>query len=223
MRPFFRKRRLLALLCVTLTIGAGWLVQNQTSSWCEALGHYRGLRISDLKSFFFWVVLYAPAILLLGTWAYRKMRARWTFLNTTRGTVVYFVGITIVAFPLQFAGLEMDVQERRCEAAICDKSTSNGMFTESQGLSVEEYEYLRTLNPLFPLVPKGADSLRVNYYSDGFLPDFSLRVACSVDRRGMESFPAYDNPGKDGPKGWMLDTARVDPNIAWLVYEDSES
>ncbi len=148
---------------------------------------------------------------------------RWAFMNTASGTAVYFVLLTVAAFPLQFGALIFDGEERLMQRAICAKSNSNGMFTDSKGLTVDEYDYLRSLHPFLPLVPGGADSLRIQYYSDGFLPDFSLHVVCAVKRNSLAHYPAYVPPMKDGPSGWMLDTTRVDSAVAWLVYEDGES
>lgn len=223
LRTLIRNRRWLALVSVVCTIGAAWLILQRTSSWCQALGHYRGLYISDVKSFLFWNVLVAPVVLLLSAWCYRKLRVRWTFLNTTKGTALYFVVLTLVAFPRGTSALFGMFEERRIEESICLKSTSNGRFTESVGLSVPEYNHLKTLHPLLPLLPVGADSLRVNYYSDGFLPDFALKVQCAVQRAQLGTYPVHVARTKDGPTGWMLDTTRTDPAVAWLIYEDSES
>lgn len=223
LRALIRDRRWLALASVVCTVGAAGFILQLTSTWCQTLGHYRGLYINDVKLLLFWNVLVAPVVLLLGAWCYRKLRVRLTFLNTTRGTVLYFVVLTLVAFPRGTSALFGLLEERRIEEAICLKSTSNGMFTESVGLSVPEYNHLKTLNPLLPLLPVGADSLRVNYYSDGFLPDFALQVECAVQRDELGNYPVHVPRIKDGPTGWMLDTTRTDPAVARLIYEDSES
>lgn len=222
-RSLFHERRWLALLCILVTAGTGGLLLRLTSTWCDALGHYDGLSMSELKSFVFWNIGFAPFTLLFGAWCYRKLRVRWMFLGTAKGTVFYFVFLTLLAFPFQFGGLVLRGDERMIDETICAKSTSNGMFTESKGLTVEEYEHLRALNPYLPPVPAGADSLRVEFYSDGFLPDFSLHVVCAVKRNALGEYPAYVQPMKDGPIGWMLDTVRTDPTVAWLLYEDGES
>ena len=223
LRSQFLRKRWLALLCVILTAGTGWVLLDLSSNWCQALGHHAGFRMSTVKAMLLWNLVYAPGVLLFGAWCYRKLRVRWPLLDTTIATVVYFILLTLVAFPTQFGGLVLRGEERKLDETICRKSTSNGAESESKGLTVEEYEHLRRLNPYLPFVPTDADSLRVYYYSDGFLPDFSVHVVCAVKRTHVAEYPAYHELSRDGPTGWMRDTTRVDPDIAWLVYADGES
>jgi hypothetical protein len=181
------------------------------------------VRVSDIKRTLLWLFAYAPVILLVGALGYRKLHLRWARLNSTSGIVLYSILLTVFAFPLQFSGLMLDGDKRHMQEAICAKSNSNGMFTESKGLTVGEYTYLRTLCPLLPPAPNGADSLRVNYYSDGFLPDFSLHVVCAVKRSNATRYPMTFGTLIAPPTGWRLDTTRSDTIVSWLIFEDGES
>jgi len=217
------KRRWLALITVLCTAALGALLLIQVTANCDALIHYRGFRVSDLKDFFLWMCLFAPAVFSLGTFGYRKLWSSWSFLGTTLGTIVFFMLLTIMAFPLQYGRLLGGGQERQLKESICMKSASDGMFTTSKGLAAEEYNILLAMNPMLPALPVPADSIRVQYYSDGFLPDYSVEVRCAVEREQTVGYPPYHELHHDGPTGWMLDTTRLHPRVSWLVYADGDS
>jgi hypothetical protein len=210
----------------TCVLGALGLLR--TSEDCTALDHYSITTIGDVKRFFLMTFVYAPVIFWLGVRAYRQLRRRWAMFGTVRGTCCYFIVLGFAVFPFQFMGITTNLRNDGIERSICDKSTSNGMFTESVGLTAAEYAHLWKMLPLLPDPPIKPDSVNISYYSDGFLPDFSLSVRCAVSRasaRGIPpiGLPPYMPSTMNNPSGWMVDTTGADPKVAWLVFEDGES
>lgn len=210
----------------TCVLGA--LVLLRTGAWCNALEHYRITTIRELLFGLVMTVVYAPLVLWLGVKGYRHFRSRWPSLRSISGTSGYCGALACAVFPLQFLRIPINLRNHSLELSICAKSTSDGMFTNSTGLTAAEYEHLRKMLPLLPDPPIRPDSINLFYYSDGFLPDFGLKVRCAVPRTSAIGIapiglPPFIPSNQDGPSGWMIDTAGADPKIAWLVFEDGES
>lgn len=202
-------------LCAFILIG--------TSEACTAVNHYSITTIDDMMRLLLMTFVYAPVVFWLGVRAYRPLRRRWAVIGTVRSTCCYFILLGLAVFPFQFMGIATNVRDGETERSICDKSISDGMFTDSKGLTAEEYAYLRKMLPLLPVPPVKPDSVNLFYYSDGFLPDFGLTIRCAFSRSSMSGYTPYVHLAKDGPSGWMIDTTSADPKVAWLVFEDSES
>ncbi len=207
--------------CYTCVLGA--LIVSLTGAWCNALEHYRITTLGELLFGLFMIAVYAPLVFWLGVRAYRYFRLRWPTLSTISGTITYCIALAIIVFPLQFLRIPANLWRYAPQNAICAKSTSDGMFTRSEGLTSEEYAYLQGMLTLLPDLPVEPDSINVFYYSDGFLPDFAIKVRCAVARGSANGYPPYVRISKDGPTGWMLDTTSTDQRIVWLVFEDGES
>ncbi len=205
------------------TCALGAVLLFGTSVMCDALLHFSISTISDLMRGLFMLVVYVPVMLWLGIRTYRRLRKRSHILNMTKGTVSYFILLAFVVFPFQFIGIGTNLRNLDMERSICDKSNSNGTFTESVGLNIAEYTHLQTLLPRLPVLPLKSDSINIQYYSDGFLPDINLEVRCAVNPDSVFGVPAAVQWNKDGPSGWMLDTALTDRGIAWLIFSDGES
>lgn len=207
--------------CCACVLGA--LTVALTRAWCNALEHYNFITISDLLFRLFMLAVYAPVAFWLGIKGYRLFRSRWPALHSIRGTVGYCAALAVVTFPRHFVLIPVNLWKHGMEHSICAKSRSDGTFTHSTGLTAEEYGHLQGMLPLLPVLPVTPDSINLFYYSDGFLPDFTISVRCAVRRGSPNTYPPYVRMTKDGPSGWMLDTTSTDPRIAWLVYEDGES
>ena len=205
------------------TCGLGAVLVFVSTAWCNALEHYKITTISELMRGLLMTLVYAPLIFWLGIKAYRLFRGRWPLLLTTKGTLGYFIVLAFAVFPFQFLRIPVNIRNHRIEHSICTKSTSDGMFTESKGLTTEEYAHLQQMLSLLPDLPAEPDSINVLYYSDGFLPVFGIKIRCAVARASQSGYPLYVPMTKDGPSGWMSDTTSTDPRVAWLVYEDGES
>lgn len=207
--------------CSTCVLGA--LIVALTGAWCNALDHYRITTLGELLLSLFMTVVYAPLVLWLGVRCYRYCRSRCPSLHSISGTVAYCAALAVIAFPRQFLLIPINLWNHGLAPSICAKSTSDGLFTRSQNLTAEECAYLQGLLPLLPDLPVQPDSINLFYYSDGFLPDFAVKVHCAVPLSFVIGYPPYVHSAKDGPSGWMLDTTGADPKVAWLVFEDGES
>jgi hypothetical protein len=205
----------------TCTLGAVLLFNTRVK--CDALSHYSFITIGDVMRRLFMLVVYVPVMLWLGIRTYRWLRERMHTLNSIRGTASYFILLAFVIFPFQFIGIGRNILDGDIRRSICAKSTSDGSFTESHGLTVDEYSHLQNRLPILPILPSEPIEVSVNYYSDGFLPDFSLTVGCAISRSSASGYRIAVPITEVGPSGWMLDTTRTDETVAWLIFNDGVS
>lgn len=86
------------------------------------------------------------------------------------------------------------------------------MDARSENVTFEEYQYLQSRVILFPDLPNQADSIKIHYYHDGFLPDYSLTIEFRVP---------LNTPINSNTKYW-IETSR-NKNFKWIAYENGDS
>ena len=83
------------------------------------------------------------------------------------------------------------------------------MKVKSDNVTYSEYKYLQTELVLLPNISSHSDSIQINYYHDGFLPDFSLYILFKVPINEIQEI--------DG-KHWF--EKNRDTNYKWIEYKD---
>lgn len=96
-------------------------------------------------------------------------------------------------------------------SSLCDKTMSTGILVKSDNLTFPEYEYLQSKLSLLPDISSLADSIGIDYYHDGFLPDFSLKIHFRV--------PINDQSKAD-EKHWFEKSR--DGKFKWIEFRDGE-
>ena len=86
------------------------------------------------------------------------------------------------------------------------------MQVKSINVTYPEYQYLQGELVLLPDISSQSDSIQINYYHDGFLPDFSLTVLFRVP---------VNEPKKTDEKHWFEKSR--DNKFKWLEFRDGES
>lgn len=86
------------------------------------------------------------------------------------------------------------------------------MQVKSENVTYPEYQYLQTQLVLLPNISAKADSIQIDYYHDGFLPDFSLYILFRLP---------VNEPQKTDEKYWFEKSR--DANYKWIEFRDGES
>ena len=97
-------------------------------------------------------------------------------------------------------------------SGLCDKTTGNVMQVKSINVTYPEYQYLQGELVLLPDISSQSDSIQIDYYHDGFLPDFSLHILFRVP---------VNEPTNPDEKHWFEKSR--DSKFKWLEFRDSES
>jgi hypothetical protein len=126
----------------------------------------------------------------------------------------YFALLPLLVFFPQFNSLQHSLFNGKIEAAICAKSSYDGMITRSNLLEIEEYRFLQHEFFLLPPLPTTADSIDVIYYHDNFLGDYRLTVSFACD---------FQTPIENSQQHWSI--MNSDPQKDWkrIVYSDSQN
>jgi hypothetical protein len=135
-------------------------------SWTEQFG-VGGIVLSLIKMFIVWVTGITVWFLIR-----RKLQPH----RYKRIKFFYFALLPLIIFSRQMLAVPVDILNRPLERSICDKTTTNGMRTESKNITLTEYEYLRTNFQLLPALPLTSEKISISYYTDSFLGDYSLSV-----------------------------------------------
>jgi len=181
-----------------------------TDPSCDALYQYRWtvqfglgpLVESLMKSFLIFVV---------GVVLFYLLRRRLSQALNGKGPIVYFMILPVFVFHVQFYGVWKNLTSASIERSICAKSTGDGMTVQSVALEHEEYRYLKRRLTLLPNLPSSADSISVEYYHDGFLGDFMLKV-----RFGCSEQESLSLTGQQ----WSIDSLQHGGGRKQVVYED---
>jgi hypothetical protein len=169
------KRNIPAIMIFILSCLACIFLSYSTTSVCEELLNYTwtvqsgvgGVVFSLIKMFIIWVAGVTVWFLIrkkLQPHRYRKIK------------LFYFALLPLVIFSKQLMAIPGDMLNRPMERSICDKTTSNGMTTESKNITLQEYDYLRIHLQLLPQLPVTSEKINISYYTDNFLADYRLSV-----------------------------------------------
>jgi hypothetical protein len=94
---------------------------------------------------------------------------------------VAYIGIlwAIIFYP-GFRVANQNYNDALFISSLCNKTTGNAMHVKSNNVTYPEYEYLQGKLILLPDISPQSDSIQIDYYHDGFLPDFSLDILLRV-------------------------------------------
>jgi hypothetical protein len=126
-----------------------------------------GMVVSLIKMFIIWVAGITGWFLIrkkLQPHRYKKIK------------FFYFALLPLVIFYKQLLAVPGDMLNRPIEHSICNKTTSDGMTTQSKNIVLREYDYLRANFQLLPALPLTAEKINISYYTDNFLGDYKLSV-----------------------------------------------
>jgi hypothetical protein len=175
------KRNIPTTVVFILSCCACVLLSFFTSSPCKAILNYSwtiqfgigGVVLSIIKMFIVWVAGITVWLLIR-----RKLQPQ----RYKRVKYFYFGLLPLVIFFKQLSAIPGDILNRPMEHAICDKTTTYGMKTESKNMTLSEYDYLRTNFHLLPALPLTTEKIDISYYADNFIGDYSLsvRFECSI-------------------------------------------
>jgi hypothetical protein len=174
------KRNIPAIVIFILSCFACIFLSYSTTSVCEAILNYSwtvqfgvgAVVFSLIKMFIIWAAGITVWFLIrkkLQPHRYKKIK------------LFYYAILPLVIFYKQLLAVPGDVLNRPIKRSICDKTTSNGMTTESKNITLPEYDYLRTNLQLLPALPTTSEKINISYYTDNFLGDYMLSVHFECD------------------------------------------
>ncbi len=126
--------------------------------------------------------------------------------------VSYFAFLWAIVF---YPGFRVAIQNHSDApfiSSLCNKTTGSAMQVKSTNVSYPEYEYLQGELILLPDISPRSDSIQIDYYHDGFLPDFSLHILFRVP---------VNEPTKTDEKHWFEKSR--DSKFKWFEFRDGES
>jgi hypothetical protein len=169
------RRNLLTAIVFILSCSACVLLSFATSAPCKEILNYSwtvqfgvgGVVFSLIKMFILWIAGITVWLLIR-----RKLQPR----RYMKIKFLYFACLPLVIFSRQLLAVPGDILSRPMERSICEKTTTNGLKTESKNITMSEYDYLRTKFQVFPTLPLTAEKINISYYSDNFIGDHSLSI-----------------------------------------------
>lgn len=174
------RRSLSHAVVFSVVMAAGFCLTTMTNGECDAIRQYKWsvqFGIGDaLARCAVEVILLVGGVLL-----FRRLRRKAIPALNGNSALVYFAVLPLVVFHAQFVGIANNISHAPIERAVCAKSDLDGLTIHSSALSRSEYDFLMKQLVVLPELPAGADSISIDYYHDGFLPDFMLTVACVAD------------------------------------------
>jgi hypothetical protein len=174
------KRNVPAIMIFILSCFACIALSYFTTFVCEEMPNYSrnvqfgvgGVVFSLIKMFIIWVT---------GITIWFLIRKKIQPNRYKKIKFFYFALLPLFIFSKQLLAIPGDLLNRPVEHAICDKTTSNGMTTESRNITLQEYVYLKTHLQLLPSLPLTAEKINLSYYTDNFSGDYMLSVHFECD------------------------------------------
>jgi hypothetical protein len=123
--------------------------------------------------------------------------------------VTYTILVIILIFNLPIFFYKKDHLNDKTVASICDKTTGDLMNVKSMNLTYKEYQFLQKRKVILPKLVSNADSIHIEYYHDGFLPDYSLNIRFRIPKKEKKEL--------DG-KIWREESSNE--NFRWIYYLD---
>jgi hypothetical protein len=156
---------------------------------CEAIEQYHYSTINHLFSNMLLLLVIMLLLLLLGVFVFLVLYRRYEFAKKQRFLMLYWGLYPLLLFSPFLIAKFNDFQHHKVQQAICEKSMGNGLEVETEGLSMEEYQYLQKQLSLLPDLPVPADSVNLYYYHDDMLGDYNLSVHIIVESSLLKSIP----------------------------------
>lgn len=154
-------------------------VDIHSHSSCEAILYYKYMAFWDffanLGEMLWWT--FAMLLILGAGIALFFIVKRWipkSKLLLIR--TLWFVALPVVVFFKPLLNATEQENQSDVEQSLCAKTQSNGMITTSAGLTLAEYMIVYDQLPVLPDLPPSSRQIDMYYYSDGFLPDYRLRL-----------------------------------------------
>jgi hypothetical protein len=195
----------LHILIALLLIFIFWLFKSTSQNLC--LNLYTsdfGVENNFIKIIFIRVLLSLFFLLLL----YFLIKKN----NLFRGKifqVTYTILVIILIFNLPIFFYKKDHLNDKTVASICDKTTGDFMNVKSMNLTYMEYQFLQKRKVILPKLVSNADSIHIEYYHDGFLPDYNLNIRFRI--------PKKEKIELDG-KIWREESSNE--NFRWISYTE---
>lgn len=179
-----------------------------TSVYCEELSgyYYDDFKVISgfIKYIFFLLGLFGSGVLAF----YLLKKYVPAFLNRYV-QVAYIVLLWGIAFYPMFRTIIQNHNNASLVSSLCNKTTGTIMHVKSTNITYNEYKYLQGKLVLLPDISSQSDSIQIDYYHDGFLPDFLLNIRYRV--------PVND-PTETNDKRWFEKSR--DSLFKWIEYSD---
>lgn len=202
----------LLAFCATCILGA--LLVLVTDGSCATMVTYKYMVLFTVIGGGVLTLGYALVALSIGLIIFFQLRNRKGWFASHRSRIRYFSILPLFVFPKQFASIPQQIFNVQKDRALCEKTTSDGLFVRSTALTHDEYGQLRTKLDLLPALPKDADSIDVVFSHDGFLPDFGLTVR--IRGSAADSVLLRDDH-------WSIDTSgKWDRHFVFVYYDHDE-
>ncbi len=181
-----------------------------TSSTCETISNYSwtmqfgvgGVVLSLMRM---------VIIFIAGLAIWRLIKRKIQPLKYKRIKLLYFALLPLIIFSKQLIAVPGDLMNHSIAISACDKTTTNGIKTESSNLTLQEYDFLRTKFKLLPELPLTAEYISIAYYSDNFIGDYSLSVHFDCGIREVIGTKA---------QGWWAEPINGSNEKKSVTYED---
>ena len=173
-------RNIKSILVFSLVCVIGGLLSYSTNNSCSAIAQYRWTVGAGLGSLFF-ALLKVTLIFISGIILFLLVKKRIPHDKYARVKLIYFAILPLFVFYGQFLSIPKHFINRPVKESICNKSSTDGMKTKSNGINLFEYEYLKNKLFLLPKLPASSDSINVSYYTDDLMGDCILDIEFKCD------------------------------------------